>query len=67
METIVAASIGAAGLVASTLLNTRRAKRIETSLGTKNGQGSAIEMLEHLKAWTIRHEGRHDLLERGSK
>lgn len=41
----------------------KRAKKLEKNIGESNGQGNVIEMLEYLKAWTIRHEGRHDLLE----
>lgn len=61
------AAVTAAGVVlAATIpaLITRRSnKAIKTTLGTKNGQGDVVAMLEHLKAWTQRHEGRHDVLE----
>lgn len=61
VATVAAASIPA-------LFTHRRSARdvrsIKDTLGTKNGQGDVVAMLEHLKAWTIRHEGRHDVLER---
>lgn len=53
---VLAASIPA-------LLANRRNKAIKDTLGTKNGQGDVVAMLEHIKAWTLKHEGRHDLLE----
>lgn len=62
--TIAAAALGAFGLIGAAYITTSRTKRIEATLGQKNGQGNVIEMLEHLKEWTDRHQGRHDLLER---
>lgn len=71
METIVVAGIGAVGLIFSTWLQSGRHKRIESTLGDRNGH-SVVEKLDtlldshmELKAWTNRHEGRHDILERG--
>lgn len=63
MEAVAVAIVSASGLIASTWLSTARAKRIETSLGRKNGEGSAIEILEHLKKWTIQHDFKHDVME----
>lgn len=62
METIFVALIGAGGLVASTLLQSRRGKRVERAIGDTNGS-TLIQHLEELKDWTKRHEGRHSLLE----
>lgn len=53
---VLAASIPA-------LIVDRRNRSIKTTLGTKNGQGDVVQMLERIHAWTLRHEGRHDVLE----
>lgn len=66
MEAIVVAAIGSAGLVAQAWVSRQRSREvraIKDTLGTKNGQGDVVAMLEHLKAWTLKHEGRHDRLE----
>jgi len=60
---ILTAAIAAAGLSIQAWIMTRRQKRMEDTLGHKNGQGNVVEMLEHLKAWTQRHEGIHEHLE----
>lgn len=71
METIIVAVIGAGGLVVSTWLQSGRHKRIESTLGDRNGHSvvekldSLIECHDELRDWTNRHEGRHDILERG--
>ena len=71
METILVAVIGASGLIASTWLQFGRHKRLEATLGERNGHSvvekldSLIESNEEIRAWTNRHEGRHDILERG--
>lgn len=70
METIIVAAIGAGGLIISTWLQAGRHKKIENTLGTRNGSSmvqqldSLIASNKEIKAWTYRHEGRHDILER---
>lgn len=63
METIVASVIAATGLVTSTLITTRRTKRIESTLGVKNGQGSVTDMLENLIEWKGSHTRDHQHLD----
>lgn len=70
METIIVAAIGAGGLIASTWLQSGRHKRLENTLGERNGHSvvekldSLIDNQEEMKAWTHRHEGRHDIIEK---
>lgn len=53
---VVVAAIGALGLVTQAWVSTtRRSKRIEENLGSKNGQGNAMEILEYLKVAGQRH------------
>ena len=77
METIIVAAIGASGLIVSTWIQAGRHKKIENTLGERNGH-SVVEKLDcliesnnelvqsnkNLEHWTKRHEGRHDILER---
>lgn len=67
METIVVAAIGAGGLIVSTWIQSHRTKKVTSAigetLGEKNGS-TIVEKLDCIHAWTLRHEGRHDILER---
>lgn len=64
METIIAALIGTGGLLGSAWVQSHRHKRVEKAIGEVSGS-SIVQRLEALNAWAERHEGRHDLLERG--
>lgn len=63
METIIVAAIGAVGLVASTWIQSNKHKKVANTLGEQNGS-TIVEKLDCIHAWTLRHEGRHDILER---
>lgn len=67
METIVAATIGAAGLVGSTWLGQRKTakavKEVQRSVGTPNGKGDITTMLERLIEWRGEHMRDHQHLD----
>jgi len=73
VELIVVAAISAMGLIVSTWIQTGRHKRIENTLGDRNGN-SVVEKLDALIAanreavsWGNRHEGHHDIITENHK
>lgn len=61
-STIIVACIGAFGIVGAAWIQRQRKqefREIKQTLGTQNGQGNVVEMLEFLKTWALNHEIRH--------
>lgn len=59
--TVIVASIAAIGAVAAAWVNGHQNREMKRTLGTLNGGGTAMEMLETIKAWIVLHETRHGL------
>lgn len=64
---IVVAGIAAAGVIGSAWISTHQNREMKRTLGTLNGGGTAMEMLEAIKTWIVLHETRHGLDDRRPK
>lgn len=64
--TVIVASIAALSVVGSAWISTHQNRAMKRTLGTLNGSGTAMELLESIKTWIILHESRHGLDRRDS-
>lgn len=57
--TIIVASIATVGVIGAAWISTYNQRDLKRTLGSLNGGGTAMEMLEAIKTWIVLHETRH--------